>query len=258
MPSDSVRIWYQSFVDPEEQRPYIGRLQAYLDDCSSPGTRFVVHGISPPDRHLSRLTELRCATSAIRNCILAEQQGYDAFVLGHFQEPGLAECRTVVDLPVVGLGEAAMLHACTLGRSFGLVTINPVFIPWHQEQVRKIGLHDRCAGVRAIDTQVEDYMRAFQDEGAFQAVKEAFCRQVRPLIDAGAEVLIPAGGLPMLLLSRERPFTIQGAVVMDGIAVVAALAEAAVKLRRQTCTAVSRRGEYLKAPDEAIREFLAG
>ena len=30
-PSKPARIWYQSFVHPIEQAPYIERLQAYLD-----------------------------------------------------------------------------------------------------------------------------------------------------------------------------------------------------------------------------------
>ena len=30
-PSRPTRIWYQSFVHPTEQKPYIERLQAYLD-----------------------------------------------------------------------------------------------------------------------------------------------------------------------------------------------------------------------------------
>jgi Asp/Glu/hydantoin racemase len=150
-----------------------------------------------------------------------------------------------------------MLHACTLGRTFGLVTINPVFVPFHEEQVRKARLQERCAGVRAIDGQVATFMRAFEDEAAYRQVKEDFCRQVQPLLDAGAEVLIPSGGMPMLLFGREQGFVIDGAVVLDGIAVVVALAEAAVKLRRQTGVAVSRRGAYQKAPPEAVQEFLA-
>ena len=48
--SEASRIWYQSFVDPVAQRPYISRLQALLDAYAAPGTRFEVHGIDPPDR----------------------------------------------------------------------------------------------------------------------------------------------------------------------------------------------------------------
>jgi Asp/Glu/hydantoin racemase len=253
-----ARIWYQSFVDPQEQRPYMLRLQEHLDRYAAPEVRFEVHGVSPPDRHLSPLTEFRCAARAIRNGILAQEQGYDAFVIGHFQEPGLVECRSALDIPVVGLGEATMLYACTLGRTFGLVTINPVFIPWHRDQITRLGLGQRSAGVRAIDTQVETYMRAFEDEGVYQQVRADFCRQVVPLVEVGAEVVIPAGGLPMLLLAREDGLTVAGAVVLNGIAVAAAMAEAALKLFRQTGVAASRQGTFAKAPPEAIQEFLAG
>jgi Asp/Glu/hydantoin racemase len=75
-----------------------------------------VFGISPPDRYLHPLSEFRCAAQVIRNAIRAEQQGYAAFVIGHFQEPGLHECKVSVSIPVVGLGESTMLYACTLGR----------------------------------------------------------------------------------------------------------------------------------------------
>lgn len=253
----AARIWYQSFVDPVEQAPYVGRLQQRLDALAGPGVRYDVQGLSPPDRHLSALTELRCAVRTVRNAIYAEAQGYDAFVVGHFQEPGLTECRCAVDIPVIGLGEATMLHACTLGRSFGLVTINPVFIPWHRDQIIRMGLQQRAAGVRALDTQVHSYVRAFDDDGAYGALKAAFVQQAQRLVDDGADVIIPAGGLPMLLLGRERALTVDGALVLDGIAVVAALAEAALRLQRSTGAVCSRRGSFARAPREAVDQFLA-
>jgi Asp/Glu/hydantoin racemase len=257
-PDEPARICYQSFVDPQEQRPYMLRLQEALTAFAAPHVRFDVVGVSPPDRYLSALTEFRCADRAIRDGIRAQQQGYHAFVIGHFQEPGLLECRAALDIPVVGLGEATMLHACTLGRAFGLVTINPVFIPWHLDQITRLGLGQRCAGVRAVDTQVATYMQGFEDEGVYQQVKQEFWRQAEPLVEAGAEVIIPAGGLPMLLLAREAGLTVRGAVLLNGIAVATAAAEAAVKLHRLTGVAVSRQGAFAKAPPEAIQEFLAG
>lgn len=253
----AARIWYQSFVDPVEQGPYLRRLQQRLDALAAPGVHYEVHGISPPDRHLSALTELRCAVRTVRHALQAEAEGCDAFVIGHFQEPGLTECRAAVDIPVIGLGEATMLHACTLGRSFGLVTINPVFIPWHRDQIIRLGLQQRAVGVRALDTQVASYVRAFEDRAAFEEIMAEFARQAQPLVDDGAEVLIPAGGLPMLLLADERGYTVGGALVLNGIAVVAAMAEAALRLHRVTGAACSRRGSFARAPREAIDEFLA-
>ncbi|MGI8738227.1 MAG: aspartate/glutamate racemase family protein [Gammaproteobacteria bacterium] len=184
-PHSPARIWYQSFVDPGEQHPYIARLEESLKRYADPDVSFQVHDISPPDRYLNPLTEFRCAAQTIRNAIKAEEQGYDAFVIGHFQEPGLIECRSAVDIPVIGLGEATMLHACTLGRTFGLVTINPIFIPWHRDQITRLGLSQRATGVRAIDTQVSTYLQAFEEEDVYQRVREAFCREVLLLVEEG-------------------------------------------------------------------------
>jgi hypothetical protein len=70
-------------------------------------------------------------------------------------------------------------------------------------------------------------------------------------------VIIPAGGLPMMLFARERPFVIDGSLVLNGIAVVAKAAEMALALHRLTGSVVSRRGTYAKASPECIEEFLS-
>jgi allantoin racemase len=100
-------------------------------------------------------------------------------------------------------------------------------------------------------------MRAFEDEGAYQQVKDDFCHQALALAEAGAEVVIPAGGLPMLLLARERRLEVGRAIVLNGIAVLVAMTEAALTLFRSTGVAASRHGTFAKAPPEAIQEFLA-
>ncbi len=192
----------------------------------------------------------------VRNALEAERGGCDAFVIGHFQEPGLLESRGALDIPVVGLGEATLLAACSMGQRLGLVTIDPVYIDWHQRQVRAHGLEQRLAGVRALRMDLPRFMSAFTNEDAYQHVRADFVAQVRPLVEARAEVVIPAGGLPMLLFARERPFVVDGALVLNGIAVVAKAAEMALALRRLTGSVVSRRGAYAKASPECISEFL--
>ena len=254
--SRPAKLWYQSFVHPIEQAPYIKRLQTLLDAVAAPDIQFKVHGLDPPDHLFHPLTEFRCAAQTIRNALEAERAGYDAFVIGHFQEPGLLEIRGAVDIPVVGLGEATLLAALSMGRRLGLVTINPIFIDWHERQVRAHGLDQRVAGVRAIDVDLPGFMRAFTDEASYAQVRADFVEQVRPLVAAGAEVIIPAGGLPMLLFARECPFIIDRALVINGIAVVAKAAEMALALRRLTGSVVSRRGTYAKASAQCIEEYL--
>jgi hypothetical protein len=99
-------------------------------------------------------------------------------------------------------------------------------------------------------------MRAFTDESAYAKVRADFIAQVGPLIAAGAEVILPAGGLPMLLFSRERPFVIDDALVLNGVAVAAKAAEMALALKGLTGAVVSRRGTYAKASVACVTEYL--
>ncbi|MGB6534547.1 MAG: aspartate/glutamate racemase family protein [Xanthobacteraceae bacterium] len=256
MAEPSARIWYQSFVHPVEQAPYIERLQAFLDKAAGPGMHFEVHGLDPPDRHFHPLTEFRCAAQTIRNALEAERAGYSAFVIGHFQEPGLLQIRGALDIPVIGLGEASLLAAMSMGGRVGLITIDPCFIDWHERQVVAHGFDRRVAGVRALQMDLPGFMRAFTEEASYAKVRADFIAQVRPLIEAGAEVILPAGGLPMLLFARECPFQIDGALVLNGIAVAAKAAEMALALHELTGAVVSRRGTYAKASAACVEEYL--
>jgi allantoin racemase len=91
-----MKIWYQSFVDPTAQAAYFRALGNALTAAADPGVTFELHGIVPPDQELNRVTEFRCARQVVRNAITAEQTGYDAFAIGHFQDGGLYEARVAV------------------------------------------------------------------------------------------------------------------------------------------------------------------
>ena len=250
-----MRILWQGFTDPAVHSTYTDRLRAYLNAIADPGTEFEFRGVSPPDRYLHRLTEWRCAMQAIAGMLEAEAEGFDAVILGHFQDAGLWEARGALEIPVVGLGESSMLHACTLGGRIGLVTIHPTFIPWHEEQVRHYQLQHRVVGVRAMETTVDLWMQAFAGGDAYDEVRRQFEERARPLVEQGVEVIVPAGGLPALLFGEAETLTIDGAVVLNASAVAAKHAELAVKLRRINGTRPSRASTFARAPGEALEEL---
>ena len=253
---DTRRIRYQSFTDPEVDAPYFSRLADRLPGIAGPGFGIEARGMSPGERYLHRISELRCSVQAVRGAIAAEREGCAAYVIGHFQEPGLAEARAAVGIPVIGLGEAAMLHACTLGRRIGLVTISPVFVAYHEEQIVRYGLQQRVVAVRAVETQVADYNEAFTDPEVYRRLKDGFARQVKPMLDLGVDVIVPAGGYPMLLFGREHGFEVGGAVVLDGLPVAVLAAETAVRLRELNGTGASRTPGQALPSREALEEFL--
>ena len=116
-----MRIFWQSFVDQATSAPYMARLAAYLNEIAAPGTSVHVEGITPADREFGRLSEFRCAIQAVDNGLAAQERGFDAYVMGHFQDPGLYELRSALTIPVIGTGEATLLAAS--GHAVALLTL---------------------------------------------------------------------------------------------------------------------------------------
>ncbi|MGL4442562.1 MAG: aspartate/glutamate racemase family protein, partial [Alsobacter sp.] len=77
------------------------------------------------------------------------------------------------------------------------------------------------------------------------------------LVRHGVDVLVPGGGIPMLLFAGIHGHVIDGAPVLNGIPVAVKNAELAVKLRRLTGLGPSRVSDFVKPPIEVRDEFLA-
>ncbi len=251
-----IRICYQSYVDYQNGATYWDHLRRHLAAICDDGTEIDIVGITPHDSYAHSLVEMRCAREMICNAVQAERDGYDAFVIGHFQDAGLYEARSVVDIPVVALGEASMLYSCQLGQQIGIVTINPRFIPWFHHQIGKYGLRERVTGVHAMTFEPGQIMQGFASTDTFETVKRLFAEQAKPLVARGVDVLIPGGGIPMLLFSRERNHNIDAAPIINGISIVVKMAEMAIKLRHLTGLHVSRTSDFVQPPPEVIEEFL--
>jgi Asp/Glu/hydantoin racemase len=251
-----MRVLWQSFVDTAGNAAYFERLNAYLNEIAAPGVTVETVGMSPPDRDFGRLTEFRCAIMAVDNAIGAEQRGFDAFVIGHFQDPGLYEARSAVRIPVIGAGEASLHFAAQVGRRIGLVSIDQVFEVWHYEQADRYGLGDRVVAVTGLGAVPEDFGASFAgDEAAFARMRTAFLDCALPLVDKGADVIIPAGVLPGLLLAREHGLTVGHAPVVNCAAVAMKSAEMWMSLRRLNGIEASRGPSFALAPKRAVEDF---
>jgi len=256
MTTPRYRIWVQGATDQVHMAPYLARLLPHLQACVDPAFSIEFHTTTPSVTTTHALTEFRFAAAVVRGAVAAERAGYDCYTINHFQDAGLAEARATVDIPVLGLGETTLLHACTLGRRLGLVTINPQFIPWHEDQVIRYGLDRRVVGVRAVDATVAEFMHAFATEEGYRALRPKFEREVNALIAQGADVIVPAGGLPMMLFGAEHAAQMGGAPVVNGVTILVKAAEMAVRLKAMAGIGVSRRLAYAKPPQLALDEFL--
>jgi Asp/Glu/hydantoin racemase len=169
--------------------------------------------------------------SAVFLEMLAEKRGaVDAAVCAAFGDPGLGGARELFDFPVVGMAEAAMLVACTLGRSFGIVSFSRSLEPWFAEIVAWHGLSGRCAAIRTLD-------EAFTSIDEVQEEKEQVLVELanRTVANDQADVIILAGA-PLAGLANKIRERVPVPLV-DGIQAAVTMAEGLVRLNPRKATA---------------------
>lgn len=95
---------------------------------------------------------------------LADRLTDDAlgFVIACFGDPGLHALRDQTQLPVVGIQEAAVATALTIGQRFGVISILPASVPRHLRAFAAMGVLDRLAGDRALGLGVSELANAKQ------------------------------------------------------------------------------------------------
>jgi Asp/Glu/hydantoin racemase len=251
-----MRIWHQSFSDLDRVPVYRATLARHAAAVMSADDSVVLHGLRPgtygPDfapihairhRYLEFLNEAQVCEAALA----AERAGYDAFALGCFHDPALREARSLVDIPCVGMSETCMLVACSLGRRFGMVSLEGSQRARHEELAQAYGLGGRLAGVVAMQPPIDEYMLE-ADGAAARPLLDAFAATCGRLVGMGAEVLIPGDGFLNEFVWRHGVRVLHGAVVMDALGALLRYAGFMAGAREALGLQVSRVGHYARPP----------
>jgi len=118
----------------------------------------------------------------------AQQEGYDAVCIDTMSDSGVAALRSVLDIPVFGPGRASMLTALMLGDRFSILTMASRWKPLYKKALDELGLHHKCASVRAIEVAPDNQaLLSGKEEDVFPLLEAAGRRAVE---EDGAEVLI--------------------------------------------------------------------
>lgn len=260
-----MRIWHQSYTDLTRLPGYAGMLAEHARASCGPDTTVDLHGLRPgtyPEgmppvamvgyTYATHLADLQ----VIENIVRAEHEGYDAVAISCFLDPGLEEARSMVDIPVVSSCETSLLISSLVGRSFGFLTLDETMAGYLRKLVARQGFAERVKMVAAMDPPIDEHEldRAFAGSPEFV---ERFSAQARGLVDAGADVIIPAEGVLNIALVRNGVTAVAGAPVLDSYGSLLALAETMVGLRRRSGLGASRVGAYAQPP-AAVMSGLRG
>jgi allantoin racemase len=178
--------------------------------------------------------------------IRAERQGYDAFVIGTSQDPGLVEAKAWAGIPVLGFGETAAHVAALISQRFSFVGFIPELEAPITHNMRRAGLAERMRPFAFIAGGPERVVAAFA--GAPAPFVAAFHDAVRTVLAAGAEAIIPADGLTNEILVASGIRAVDGAPVIDANGLLVKMAELAVDLRRMGIIDKPARGYYNGRP----------
>ena len=82
----------------------------------------------------------------------AEERGFDAAVIYCLSDPAIDACREILNIPVIGGGQASYLAALTVGRHFGLIVTEKNRIPEKKLFVHQTGVAaERVSSIAAVD-----------------------------------------------------------------------------------------------------------
>lgn len=154
----------------------------------SHGTELVPMTAQKGFPYISNKAEAQIAGGTVLEVLSKYHNEFDAVIIAAFGDPGLIAAREMFDVPIVGLGESAMLSACLFGKKFSVISFSKNMSSWYEESVEILGLQSRYSGFRAIDGVVLsiDEIQSLQKEALINAAKDAI------EID-GADVIIFAG-----------------------------------------------------------------
>lgn len=205
--------------------------------CPDPG-----RGPAAVESHVDEVAAAAAVVELIRADLATG--GSDAYVIACFGDPGLDAARELVDVPVIGIAEAAMHVAAIAGRRFAIVTTLGRTLGRARDLVARYGMERACAQYRAVEIPVLDLEEP--DEQTLARI-ERECRAALDPPGSGATgdpvdaIVLGCAGMADLCARLSARVD---APVIDGVAAAVGLAIGMARMGVR----IGSRGEYAPPP----------
>lgn len=249
-----MRIWFQKHAVPGRLPELDGAYERHLRRVAREDTQVSFFSL-PPETYQGALPEgyvrYGCVEGLFASffalqALRAEQEGYDAYVIGTSQDPGLQEARALADIPVLGYGETAAHVACLLGTRFSFVGFIPELAEPIAANMRRYGLQDRLGPFSYIEGGPQLVEEALQ--GHPEVFVDAFRQAARRALRGGADIIVPGEGIPNEILVAAGVTEVDGAPIVDANGLLVKMAELMVDLQQLGVARTSRLSYFLRRP----------
>ena len=193
----------------------------------SEGTTLVPMTAKKGFPYISTKVEAQITGTLVLEKIAEIHSKYDAIIIAAFGDPGLIPAKTLFNLPIIGLGEAAMLSACLFGKKFSIISFTNAMASWYEESVEVLGLQSRYAGFRAIDgvNLTIDKIQTLHKKSLIESAKLAIN------IDGGEVVIFAGAPLSGFKKNVQKEISVP---VIDCAEAAVKQAESAVVMNQNT------------------------
>ena len=152
-----------------------------------------------------------------------QKEGFDAIIIACFDDTGLAELRALIDIPIIGIGEAAFHAAMMLGAKFSVVTTLAISIPVIEKNLIDYGLNSMCVKVRASDVPVLDLEVPGSD--AQKKISDEISRSI--VEDKANAIVLGCAGMADLSSRLTKNHRVP---IIDGVSVAVGFASTLARL----------------------------
>ena len=256
-----MKIWHQSLTSINRVPAYRDAIIAHVEKVARPDVEFVLHGMDEetypthyPGHYIthSYLQGLH-REQFVRAALRAEKAGYDAMFIATIPDVGLAEARTLVDIPVVGYGQASLHMASMLGDKIGIVNFLGPLADELRNNASSYGLGGKLGPIVQLEVGFDAVLSGFKDP---EPVIASFKKAAEQAIAEGADVIIPGEGPMNIFLATHGISRIGDVPVLDSFAAGIKMCESLADLRKDSGVYMTRRGYYnAKPPKEAVERL---
>ena len=145
----------------------------------------------------------------------------DAIVIACFDDTGLDAVRSLVSVPVLGIGEAAYHAASMIANKFSVITTLSRSVPGLENNLLRYGLAQKCVCVRATEIPVLKLEEG--DPATLDKIRLEIHASINE--DKAEAIVLGCAGMADLMAQLSEEF---GLPVIDGVSAGVTFAEALV------------------------------
>jgi len=127
----------------------------------------------------------KVASLVVDAIVKAEMEGYNAAVIGCFEDPGLDASRELVSIPVLGIGETSIIIASILGKRIAIISTGRNSRAVYERKMIEMGLYRKLAYSCGIELPVLKL-----DEDRETVIKLLVDEAENAIKNFGAEIIV--------------------------------------------------------------------